>query len=156
MLEMWDSLSPYKSEIEGFQVGTDNLLTSLLNQTDSLGNLIVPQTSFLKSMIQQQEETAKSLIKTAKKIGPVAKKIEQSERAYDASFESTTPTSMPLTASTMQGVAVLLFTISFLTLSLITSFLIFSMTGSWVKALGSFVGFIIVGTISISLIIRLG
>lgn len=154
---MWDMLAPYKTLIEGFNIPSgDALLGNLLKQTDSSGTLNIPNTSFLKSMIKQQEETVKTLLNTAKKIGPVAKQIYQKERAYDASFESNNAASIPLTSSTMQGAAILLFLISYLILAILLTAIINKTTGSGMNAAISFAGFIVVGVICLSLIIRLG
>jgi len=114
------------------------------------------QTSFLRSLLVQQKDTVKSLLETAKTIGPVAQQIEQKEAAYDAAFESDAQASIPLAGGTLQGFAIVLFITSFLGFALVTTVAINQITNSALLALGSFIGFIIFGLIAMSLIVRLG
>ena len=114
------------------------------------------QTSFLRSLLLQQKDTVKSLLETAKTIGPVAQQIEQKEAAYDAAFESDAQASLPLAGGTLQGFAIVLFITSFLGFALVTTVAINQITHSTGLAVGTFVGFIIFGLIAMSLILRFG
>jgi hypothetical protein len=113
-------------------------------------------TSFLKTMLIQERNTVDSLMETAKKISPVAKRINQMEDAYDAAFESDIRAPLPGTSKTLQGFAVLLFFISYIALAIIGTIAINSITKSGRAAAGAFVGFVIVGFILLTLIAHLG
>jgi hypothetical protein len=113
-------------------------------------------TSFLKTMLIQERNTVDSLMETAKKISPVAKRINQMEDAYDAAYESDVRAPLPGISKTLQGFAVLLFFISYIALAIIGTIAINSITKSGRAAAGAFVGFVIVGFILLAVIAHLG
>ena len=111
--------------------------------------------SFLKTMLIQQKKTADSLMNTAKRIGPAAKRATQMENAYEAAFESDTLASLPRAGGTLQGFILLFFFVSYISLALVTTLAVNAITGSMQKAAGTFVGFIVIGIILMALISRL-
>lgn len=124
--------------------------------TGTAGDGAAEPTSFLKTMLIQERNTVDSLMATAKKISPVAKRINQMEDAYDAAYESDVRAPLPGTSKTLQGFAVLLFFISYIALAIIGTIAINSITKSGRIAAGAFAGFVIVGFILLAVIAQLG
>lgn len=112
-------------------------------------------TAFLKSMLIQQKTATKSLMDTAKRIGPAAQKVVQMEGAYDAAFESDIQASLPRAGGTLQGFVLLFFSISYIVLALVTTMMVNIVTGSSKKALGVFAVFCILGIVILALLVRL-
>jgi len=124
--------------------------------TGSMAAGAAEPTSFLKTMLIQERNTVDSLIETAKKISPVAKRIIQMEDAYDAAFESDAKAPLPGISKTLQGFAILLFFISYIALAIIGTIAINSITKSGRAAASAFAGFGIVGFILLAVIAHLG
>jgi hypothetical protein len=125
--------------------------------TSASADTSVPEsTSFLKTMLKQQREAADSLMATAKKINPVAKTINRMEDAYDAAFESDAKASLPVAGQTLQGFALLLFFVSFVSLVLVGTIVVNNVTKSAKITAGFFVGSIVVGMVVLGVIRRLG
>jgi hypothetical protein len=114
------------------------------------------QTSFLRSILVQQRDSVKSLLETAKMIGPVAQKIEQKEQAYDAAFESDRQAVAPLGGGNIQGFALLFFIVSFIAFTIVCTIAVNELTHSHYVAGGAFIGFLILGIVFMALIVRLG
>ena len=114
------------------------------------------QSSFLRNLLLQEKAAVDSLMNTAKRLGPVAKKIEQMESAADASFESTVKAPSPMLGSTLQGFILLLFTVSYVALALVTCIMVNMITESGGKAAATFAGFVILAIILATVIIRFG
>ena len=112
-------------------------------------------TSFLKTLLLQQQESAESLMATAKKINPVVKSINQTEDAYDAAFESDKVAPVPHAGQTLQGFAVILFVFSYIALALVGTIAINAITQSGRIAAGAFVGFVVLGALLLTIIVRL-
>jgi hypothetical protein len=107
-------------------------------------------------MLKHQREAADSLMATAKKINPVAKTINRMEDAYDAAFESDAKASLPVAGQTLQGFALLLFFVSFVSLVLVGTIVVNNVTKSAKITAGFFVGSIVVGMVVLGVIRRLG
>jgi hypothetical protein len=132
-------LAPYKTNsiTEGFQNNLNN------------------SPEFLRSLVANQKSNLDSLIIAAKRLGPVAMKIEQQESAYDAGFETNTKqTTSPV--STLQGVALVLLITSYFAFMIISTITVNRITESVNKTIGTFVAFILLGVIILSIIIRTG
>ena len=125
--------------------------------TSASADTSVPEsTSFLKTMLKQQREAADSLMATAKKINPVAKTINRMEDAYDAAFESDAKASLPVAGQTLQGFALLLFFVSYVSLVIVGTIVINNVTKSGKITAGFFAVSIVVGMIILGIIRRLG
>ena len=131
---------------------SDQKPISLLEDNTSEGK----STSFLKSILIQQKETADSLMSSAKKIGPVAKKITQMEQAYDAAFESDIQAAQPKLGSTLQGFILIFFLCSFVVLTIVSTMMVNMMTDSMRQTLMTFVMFLVLGIVGATLIIQFG
>jgi len=132
-------LAPYKTNsiTEGFQNNLNN------------------SPEFLRSLVANQKSNLDSLIIAAKRLGPVAMKIEQQESAYDAGFETNTKqTTSPV--STLQGVALVLLITSYFAFMIISTITVNRITESVNKTIGTFVAFILLGVIILSIIIKTG
>jgi hypothetical protein len=112
--------------------------------------------AFLKSILTEQRATADSLMESAKKIGPVIKKITAKTAAYDAAFESDITAPLPNTSGSLQGFTIFFFILSFLSLAIVASVLTNQATGSYTDALKTFGSFFLVFIVAIGIIIRLG
>lgn len=128
-----------------------NILTSQ-NEND----VKAETTSFLKTLLIQERKTVDSLISTAKRISPVTKQISRAEEAYDAAFESDIKAPLPRIGKTLQGFAVLLFFVSYLSLAIIGSIGINIITKNGRAAGGAFAGFVVLGFILLAVITHLG
>jgi hypothetical protein len=93
---------------------------------------------------------------TAKKINPVAKTINRMEDAYDAAFESDAKASLPVAGQTLQGFALLLFFVSFVSLVLVGTIVVNNISKSAKITAGFFVGSVVVGMVVLGVIRRLG
>ena len=113
-------------------------------------------TSFLKTVIEQQKQSVDSLMTTAKRVNPLAKKAHQMEAAYDAAFESETPASQPMLGSTLQGFILLFFALTYIALTIVTCMTVNMLTESGTKTAGTFVAFLVFGIVLLSLLIQLG
>jgi hypothetical protein len=112
-------------------------------------------TSFLKALLIQQKRATKSLMDTAKRIGPAAHKVVEMEKAYDAAFESDIQASLPRAGGTLQGFILLFFSISYIVLALVTTIMVNAITRSTRSALMTFATFVVLGIIIFALIVRL-
>ena len=112
-------------------------------------------TSFLKAMLIQQKRATKSLMDTAKRIGPAAHKVVEMEKAYDAAFESDIQASLPRAGGTLQGFILLFFSVSYIVLALVTTIMVNAVTRSTRSALMTFATFVVLGIIIFALIVRL-
>ena len=113
-------------------------------------------TSFLKTVIEQQKQSVDSLMTTAKRVNPIAKKTSQMEAAYDAAFENSAPAAQPMLGSTVQGFILLFFAVSYVALTIVTCMTVNMLTDSGTKTAGTFVAFLVLGIILLSLLIQLG
>ena len=113
-------------------------------------------TSFLKTVIEQQKQSVDSLMTTAKRVNPLAKKAHQMEAAYDAAFESESPAVQPMLGSTLQGFILLFFALTYVALTIVTCMTVNMLTESGTKTAGTFVAFLVLGFVLLSLIIQLG
>jgi len=114
------------------------------------------QTSFFRTLLIEEKASVDSLFSIAKRVGPVAKKIDQMESAADASFEDSIQAPPPMLGSTLQGFILLFFVVSYVALTLITCMAVNMITESGTKAAGTFVGFVILAIVLASVIIRFG
>jgi hypothetical protein len=117
-----------------------NILTSQ-NEND----VKAEPTSFLKTLLLQERKTVDSLISTAKRIGPVTKQIESDIKAP-----------IPRIGKTLQGFAVLLFFVSYISLAIIGSIAINVITKNGRIAGGAFAGFVVLGFILLAIVTHLG
>ena len=113
-------------------------------------------TSFLKTVIEQQKQSVDSLMSTAKRLNPLAKKASQMEAAYDAAFENEAVAAQPMLGSTMQGFILLFFLVSYVALTIVTCMTVNMLTESGTKTAGTFVMFVVLGLVLLSLVIQLG
>lgn len=113
-------------------------------------------TPFLKTLLQKEKESVETLLKLASKVGPVVNTMVENENAYDAAFELETPAPIPTYGSTLQGFTLLLFYVSYAALMIVITIYINATTGNAAAAAGTFVGFIVLGFISMGLIQRYG
>ena len=113
-------------------------------------------TGFLKDMLVKQKATADSLMKTAKKIGPAAQAIQQKEDAYDAAFENDTDAGIPSTQSTLQGFTLVFFILSYIALTGMSALAVSVITSSPRKVIYTLIGYLILGIVLFSIILRLG
>ena len=127
---------------------------ALLTQTQATSE--TTSTGFLKDMLLKQKATADSLMKTAKKIGPAAQAIQQKEDAYDAAFENDTPAGIPSTQSTLQGFTLVFFILSYIALAGMSALAVSVITSSPRKVIYTLIGYVILGIVLFSIILRLG
>ena len=123
--------------------------------TTSTVNAYTP-TPFLKTLLQKEKESVETLLKLASKVGPVVNTMVENENAYDAAFELETPAPIPTYGSTLQGFTLLLFYVSYAALMIVITIYINATTANAAAAAGTFVGFIVLGFISMGLIQRYG
>jgi hypothetical protein len=95
-------------------------------------------------------------MESAKKMGPVAQKLSAQKGAYDAAFESDIVSPMPNTSGTLQGFALVFFTLALFSLAIVASILTNQASGSVSSALTTFGGFIIAYVLSLALLSRYG
>jgi hypothetical protein len=125
--------------------------------TSASADTSTPQpTSFLKTMLIHQRAAADSLMATAKKINPVAKTINRMEDAYDAAFETDVKASLPVAGQTLQGFALLLFFVSFISLVLVGTIVVNNISKSGKITAAFFIGSVVIGMILLNLIKTLG
>ena len=105
---MGDHLSPI---IEGFNNPTMKTVFGELLQVSSNSKLNSEKISFLKSILTQQRLTTDSLMKSAKKIGPISQKITNKDVSYNAAFESDIAAPIPNMSGTLQGFTFVFFII---------------------------------------------
>ena len=113
-------------------------------------------TPFLKTLLQKEKESVETLLKLASKVGPVVNTMVEHENAYDAAFELETPAAIPTYGSTLQGFTLLLFYVSYAALMIVITIYVNATTANAAAAAGTFVGFIVLGFISMGLIQRYG
>jgi len=102
----------------------------------------------------QQRATVDSLLATAKRMNPIAKKVNQQEAAYDAEFESEVQAAQPKLGSTMQGFLLLFFIFCYVSLTIVTCIAVNTITESGTKAAIAFAMFLVLGLVIASLIIQ--
>jgi hypothetical protein len=140
--------------IEGF---ADLDATSLLANVNGLIQANNPNiTVFLKQLLIEKRTEADNLMAIAKKIAPASQQIKALETAYDASFVSDTPASLPNLSGTLQGFTLIFFLISFLTLAIVSSIWVNNLTGDTGAAVKTFAMFIGGLILFVALITRFG
>ena len=111
---------------------------------------------FLKTLLEKEKESVETLLKLASKVGPVANTMVEHENAYDAAFELETPAPIPTYGSTLQGFTLLLFYLAYFALMIVIIIYVNATTANAALAAGTFIGFIVLGIISMALIRRYG
>jgi len=129
--------------------------TSSTSSVTSTVNAYTPP-AFLEELLKKEKKSVDTLLKVASKVGPVANTMVEHEKAYDAAFEAETPAPIPTYGSTLQGFTLLLFYISYVALMIVITIYVNATTGNAAAAAGTFVGFIVLGFISMGLIQRYG
>ena len=123
-------------------------------------NLIIPdiqaRVNLLKGLVQEKKELADSLMKSAKKIGPISQNKVNKEDAYDAAFETNVDAPLPMVTGTLQGFTFVFYIISFICLAVVFSININIISNNTSYAIYTFVSFIGLFIISIALIIQFG
>jgi len=143
---MGEYLSPI---IEGFSSPTmDSVYNNIFNDQSNLG--------FLESLLQQQKNLAISLMASTKILLPRSQKKKNSSVAYDAAFESDITAPLPNASGTLQGFTLFFFILSYFSLAIVFSININQLTGNTMYAVYSFLAFIFMFIVSISLITRFG
>lgn len=139
--------TPARSSASGGSVGSGIAGTN---------QVITPDTPFLKDVLKNEEDTVKTLLKVAAKIGPLAQTVIQKEEAYDAAFETTEASPIPGPSGTMQGFALIMFFASYLILAIVMTIYVFQSSESEYKAGATMIIFIVGGAIVLSVLGRLG
>jgi len=153
-IEMGDHLSPV---MEGFENPTmATIFGELLQITSTSKNASSGKIAFLKSILEQQKSTADSLMKSAKKIGPISQRIENKDSAYDAAFESDLIAPIPNTSGALQGFAYVFFLLSFISLAIVVVIGVSQTSGNISYILGSVGAFIFLIILSLLLLQRYG
>jgi hypothetical protein len=111
--------------------------------------------AFLKSILLEQREMADSLMKTAKKMGPVSQTVLAKKSAYDAAFETEPQAALPNSSGTLQGFAILFFLLSFFSLAILSS-IITSQSAGLTGALKTFGAFFVAFLVIYGLLTRAG
>ena len=150
---MGDHLSPI---MEGFNNPTMNSVFREMLKTTTSGSTITGNVAFLESLVKQQKDLADSLMQSAKKIGPVIQRKIDTDEAYDAAFESDLTAPLPNISGTLQGFTLFFFILSFACLALVFSININYVSGNTLYAVYTFICFIFLFILSMSLITRLG
>jgi len=132
-----------------------SLRSGASSSTSSTVNAYTP-TPFLKTLLQKEKESVETLLKLASKVGPVVNTMVEHENAYDAAFEAETQAPIPTYGSTLQGFTLLLFYVSYAALMIVVTIYVNATTANAAAAAGTFVGFIVLGFISMGLIQRYG
>ena len=150
-LEMGELAAPYIQSIEGFTNPTiDNAINAILNRSgisDDDASIV-----FLKSAVDAQKITADTLIKSAGRITNYSNQKNLSNNAYDAGFETDTPSQLTGQSDTLQGFSYLLFFISFLALAIVLTIKIYVLTTNPINSALAFLGFIFLGVFLIALV----
>ena len=151
-LEMGELAAPYIQSIEGFTNPTiDSAINAILSSsasTTTKGDSI----NFLKSVVDAQKITADTLIKSAGRITNYSTQKVLSNNAYNAAFESDTPSQLGGQSETLQGFSYLLFFGSFLALAIVLTIKIYVSTGNPINSALAFLGFIFLGVFLIALV----
>ena len=113
-------------------------------------------TPFLKQMLENEKAAVEALLKVAAKIGPVAQTVVEKEKAYNSAFESAIPAAVPMYSSSLQGFSLVLLIVSFLSMAIVMTIYVNATTNSAGKAGGTFISFLIIGTVAIALLKRFG
>ena len=143
---------------EAFVAGPGTELNELLTVTAEKLVKTDPDVSvsLLKDMLTQERNTVEDLMNTAKKLNPVVQRVVQEEAAYDAAFESEQQPEVPRAGATLQGFAVLLLVISYISLILVSVIAVNTITENPMTAGKVFAGLLVAGVIGYTLIVRLG
>ena len=150
---MGDHLSPI---IEGFDNPTMKTVFGELLQVSSNSKLNSEKISFLKSILTQQRLTTDSLMKSAKKIGPISQKITNKDVSYNAAFESDIAAPIPNMSGTLQGFTFVFFIISFISLAIVMTLTVSQISSNIIHTITTLAAFIILILISVPLIFRFG
>ena len=149
---MGEYLSPI---LEGFSSPTmDNIFQNMLQS--STATTITDNVNFLKALLQQQKDLASSLITSSKTISPISQKIGQSDKAYSAAFETDITAPLPNITGTLQGFTLFFVTLSYFSLAIVSCVNVNELTGNTMVAVYTFIGFILMFFMLLSLISRLG
>jgi hypothetical protein len=157
LIEMGEYAAPFSS-VEGFVAGPDTELSELLTvleqkevPTDMNNNI-----SLLKDMISQKKGNLDDLVRTAKQLNPVVQKVAPLDTAYDAAFETATEQSIPSAGATLQGFAILLLIISYISLVLVSVIAVNIITGNAMTAGKVLVGLLVIGFIGYAILVKYG
>lgn len=157
MIEMSEYLSPFQAK-EGFVVGPNTELNELLTVIKDKEKPNDPDVnvSLLKDVLIQERINLDDLVRTAKQLNPVIQTIAPLDAAYDAAFESASQRPLPVAGATLQGFAILLLTISYVCLVLISVIAVNILTGSVIQAGKTLVVLLVLGLIGYAILARFG
>ena len=151
---MGDHLSPV---MEGFENPTmATIFGELLQISSNSKNASSGKIAFLKSILEQQQTSADSLMKSAKKIGPISQRIENKDSAYDAAFESDLIAPIPNTSGSLQGFTYVFFIISFISLAIISTIAVSLITSNTLYIMSTLGSFVVILIVSLLLLQRYG
>ena len=123
--------------------------------SDTANGTSSEKVAFLKSILLEQREMADSLMKTAKKMGPVSQTVLAKKSAYQAAFETEEQAALPNSSGTLQGFAILFFLLSFFSLAILSS-IITSQSAGLTGAAKTFGAFFVVFLVAYGLLTRVG
>jgi hypothetical protein len=154
---MGEYVAPFNS-IEGFIASPDTelneLLTVLQEKTSSTDE--DTQVSLLKDLVSQSRLSLDDMIRTAKQLNPVIQKISPIGEAYDSAFEHKEPMGVPRAGATLQGFALLLLVISYISLIIVSVIAVNIMTGNLMSAGKVLIALLALGIVGYAILMRFG
>ena len=154
---MGEYAAPFRL-IEGFDASPNRELNELLTVTQDkeFSTDVDVDVSLLKDMISQEKTSLDDLVRTAKQLNPVVQKIAPLDTAYDAAFESSAQRPLPAAGATLQGFALLLLVISYISLVLVSVIAVNMLTGNFITAVKVLIALLFLGIIGYAVLARFG
>ena len=151
-LEMGELAAPYIQSIEGFTNPTiDSAITAIMS-TNATTNIKAANIDFIKSTVNAQKTMADTLIKSAGRITNYSNQKLLSNNAFDAGFETDTPSQLGGQSETLQGFSYLLLFGSYIALAIVLTIKIYVLTTNPINSGLAFLGFLFLGVFMVALV----
>lgn len=151
-LEMGELAAPYIQSIEGFTNPTiDSAINAVMTPSTTAANRDA-NIDFIKSTVNSQKSIADTLIKSAGRITNYSNQKLLSNNAFDAGFDTDTPSQLGGESETLQGFSYLLLFGSYIALAIVLTIKIYVSTQNPINSGLAFLGFLFLGVFMVALV----
>ena len=151
-LEMGELAAPYIQSIEGFTNPTiDSAINAVMTPSTTAANRDA-NIDFIKSIVNSQKAMADTLIKSAGRITNYSNQKLLSNNAFDAGFDTDTPSQLGGQSETLQGFSYLLLFASYIALAIVLTIKIYVSTQNPINSGLAFLGFLFLGVFMVALV----
>jgi len=149
---MGELAAPYIQSIEGFTNPTIDSAIRTIMTTNATVDDKKNSIDFIKSIVDSQKSMADTLIKSAGRITNYSNQKLLSNNAFDAGFDTDTPSQLGGQSETLQGFSYLLLFGSYIALAIVLTIKIYVSTQNPINSGLAFLGFLFLGIFVVALV----